>query len=203
MIGISTDELFRSPGQIKVLRVLWRSGPPLSGRQVQRLSGLANLAAMRSLEKLVNLGIVTCRRAGRAYQYDLKREHWTVATLVSPLFENEDKFLEALICELDRGLAGECLSAYLYGSAVSPAPGPAGDLDLFLVLEDEKRRIAFEMDVFPKLGGKISRRFGLFLEPKIAIRSELSRRSLKPVLESVVREGRKIRGKNLRDLMKK
>ena len=201
MIGVKIEDLFRSPGQIKVLRVLWRSAPPLSGRQVQRLSGLANLAAMQSLKKLGDLGIISCRRAGRSYQFELKREHWIVSTLISPLFENEDKLLDALMSELDRGLAGKCLSAYLYGSAVSPAHGPVGDLDLFLVLKDEKRKKLFETDVLPELGGKISRRFGLFLEPKIVTRPELSRRSLKSLVEAVLREGSKIRGKNLRDLI--
>lgn len=46
MLGITPEKLFRTPGQIRVLRVLWNSGKPLTGRQIQGLAGLANLSTM-------------------------------------------------------------------------------------------------------------------------------------------------------------
>ncbi len=97
MLKITLEDLFHSPGQIGVLRVLFRSGTPLTGRQVQRLSGLANLSTMRALKRLADLGVVSCRRAGRAYQYELRRSHWAVENLISPLFENEGKGLDLAV----------------------------------------------------------------------------------------------------------
>ena len=203
MIGVKIEDLFRSPGQIKVLRTLWRAGTPLTGRQIQGLSGLANLSAMQALERLSTLGIVSCRRAGRSYQYALRREHWAVSSLVSPMFEKEDGLLDDLVRELKRGLAGKCLSAHLFGSAVSVSPDPVGDLDLFVVLQDKGRKDAFEADVLPELVAQVSRRYGLSLEAKIVTREELGRRSMRSLLEAIKAGGRRIEGKDLETLITK
>ncbi len=201
MLKIGPEELFRSPGQISVLRVLFHAGKPLTGRQVQRLAGLANLAAMQSLRKLADLSIVSCRRAGRAYQYELKRDHWAVEKLIAPLFENEGKGIDLAVELLAGKLRGECLAAYLYGSALNAGTGPAGDLDLFVVVKREEDKNSLEKDVLPGLAEDVSRRFGLFLEPNVVSREELSRSKVSKLAREIVRTGLRLRGKDLEDIV--
>ncbi len=200
MLGITPEKLFRTPGQIKILRVLWRSGKPLTGRQVQDLSGMANLSTMQALKRLTDLGVVSCRRAGRSHQYELKWESWAVKELVSPLFELEDKGLDHLCGILEEDLSGHCQTAYLYGSSLKPGEKEAGDLDLFLVVKTEEDRSVLEKSIIPEISMKISEEFSLFLEPHIVTVGELSRKPLKKVARDIAETGRKIRGKDLKEL---
>ena len=201
MLGISLEQLLRSPGQIRVLRVLWRAGKPLTGRQVQRLSGLANLTSMQALKKLTDLGVVICRRAGRSNQYELKRAHWAVSNIVSPMFQSESRGLRCLCDLIESKLKGFCLSAYLYGSSVSRPDGPVGDVDLFLVVRNGKDKYSLERGPLLELMGQISENFNLFLEPNVFSSKELSRSAAQKIIREVIKNGQKIYGQDLRDLL--
>ena len=203
MIGSSPEKLFRTPGQIKILRVLWRSGKPLTGRQVQDLAGMANLSTMQSLKCLTDLGVVSCRRAGRAHQYELNRESWAIRELVSPIFEREDKGLEDMCEILKQGLNGHCQTAYIYGSTLEPAKGRAGDLDLFLVVKEDDDRLDLESNWIPEISKIISEGFMLFLEPNIVTAKELTRGSAKKMAREIAKTGKKICGMDLEKIILK
>jgi predicted nucleotidyltransferase len=194
MLGITIEKLFSAPGQIRVMRVLWRAGKPLTGRQIQKLAGLANLSAMRALKHLTDLGVVSCRQAGRSHQYELKMDHWAVDELVSPIFEGEDRGLD-LLCELlVEKLKGQCQTAYLYGSSVDSSKDMVGDIDLFMAVKTKKEREVLESSLIPEISEKISERFGLFLEPNIVTFKELSRNPVRKVAEDIAQNGRKLCG---------
>lgn len=197
MLGITLEQLLRSPGQIKVLRVLWRGGTPLTGRQVQKVAGLANLSAMQALKKLTALGVVSCRRAGRAYQYELKRSHWAVANIIAPLFENESKGLDYFQGLVARKLKARCLSVYLYGSVVSHPEGPVGDIDLFLLVKKEEDKHDLEGGILLELGDLVSQSFGLLLEYNVVVEKDLCRKSVKKMVRNIVESGYKVWGKDL------
>ncbi len=201
MIGIALEDLLRSPGQIKVLRVLWRSGTPLTGRQVQKFAGLANLAAMQALSKLTDLGVVSRRRAGRSHQYELKRSNWTVSSVISPLLENEEKGFSCLCDLIARNLKGKCLSAYLYGSAVFQPSGPLGDVDLFVLVKTDKQKTSLENGLLLDLGEQVSELFGLLLEPYVVTRKELSRKPVKKLVGEVMEKGHKVCGEDLSEML--
>ena len=201
MLGITPEKLFRAPGQIRVLRVLWNSWKPLTGRQVQKLAGLANLSTMQSLKRLTDIGVVSCRRAGRSYQYELKRDCWAVRDLVSPVFEREDRGLDLLCEDLEKRLTGQCRTAYLYGSALDTGRDSVGDLDLFLVVKKEADRLELESSLIPEISKIISERFSLFLEPNIVTSEELSRNSLKKMAKKIAETGRKICGRKLDEVI--
>lgn len=201
MLGISLEQLLRSPGQIRVLRVLWRAGKPLTGRQVQKLSGLANLAAMQALKKLSELGVVSCRRAGQSNQYELMRSHWTVSKILSPMFESENKGLSYLCNLISDNLKDICISAYIYGSSISNPDGPVGDADLLLLVKNEKDKRRLEEGPLLELSRQVSETFNLFLEPNIFSPKEISSSGAQKIIRAVVRSGRKIHGQDLRDLL--
>ena len=78
--------------QLLVLRVLYHADSPLSGREIERRSGLSNRATMMALEALQSLFAVTCDVTGHAHQYSLNRSHYFVAKALKPAFEAEDVF---------------------------------------------------------------------------------------------------------------
>ncbi len=201
MIGITIEKLFSTPGQIRVLRVLWRADKPLTGRQIQMLAGLANLSAMRALKHLTVLGVVSCRQAGRSHQYELKMDHWAVDELISPIFEGEEKGLD-LICDLlAKKLKGQCQTAYLYGSVVDSSKDTVGDIDLFILVKTEKEREGLESSLIPPISEKISERFGLFLEPNIVTFKELSRNQVRKMAEEIAQNGQKLCGCDISEVI--
>jgi predicted nucleotidyltransferase len=201
MLGITIEKLFSTPGQIRVMRVLLRAGKPLTGRQVQKLAGLANLSAMRALKHLTVLGVVSCRQAGRSHQYELKMEHWAVDELVSPIFKGEEKGLDLICGLLTKKLDGQCQMAYLYGSAVDSSRDTVGDIDLFISVKTEKEREVLESSLIPEISEKISERFGLFLEPNIVTSKELSRNPALKMAEEIAQDGLKLCGGDISEVI--
>ncbi len=84
--------LFTRYSQLLVSRVLYRAQTPLSGREVERRTGLSNRATMVALESLVEIFAVSFTVSGNAHLYELNRTHYFVAEALKPAFEAEDQF---------------------------------------------------------------------------------------------------------------
>ena len=84
--------VFTRYSQLLVLRVLYRAQTPLSGREVERRTGLSNRATMVALESLVEIFAVCFVVSGNAHLYELNRTHYFVAKALKPAFEAEDQF---------------------------------------------------------------------------------------------------------------
>ena len=78
--------------QLQVLRVLYRASQPLSGREVERRSGLSNRATMLALEDLVNAHAVIGKREGHIHAYHLNAANYFVTRGLKPAFEAEEAF---------------------------------------------------------------------------------------------------------------
>jgi len=202
MLGIDLERLFRSPGQISVLRVLWKAPSPLTGRQVQQLAGIHNLTTTQCLEDLENLGLLRRRAAGRAYLYSLKRSHRLVRHLINPIFKAEEATPKRFTRELGRILDGHCLSAVIYGSVTRGKVDHAGDVDLFVVVKDEKAAEQFTMKVLPKAEKLVRDGWSLMLEVNIKIRKELIEKWDSSLFKRIRQEGRVVAGKTLEELQR-
>lgn len=200
MLGIDLERLFRSPGQISTLRVLWNAPTPLTGRQIQQLAGVHKLTATQSLEALESLGLVQRRAAGRAYLYTLKRSHRLVQHLVDPIFEAEQKAPEQLSRQLDNALKGRCLSATIYGSVARGETDHVGDLDLLVVVENDQAAERFRDGTQPRLERLIREGWSLMLEVNLKTRRQLIKEWASPLIKTVRREGRLVAGLSLEEV---
>jgi len=97
------EAAFGSPAKIRMLRILFTTPQPLSGRQVGELARLSHRGAIQALTSLVELGAVRQRRVGRAYQYSLSRDNAAVKTIIAPCIKAE----AALIDDLKKNLTSQ------------------------------------------------------------------------------------------------
>jgi hypothetical protein len=75
-----------------VLRALYHTQTPLSGREIERRTGLSNRATMMALDYLVEQAAVLFTEQTNAHQYALNRNHYFVMKALKPAFEAEDLF---------------------------------------------------------------------------------------------------------------
>lgn len=200
MLGMDLERLFRTQGQIAVLRVLWRSPAPLTGRQVQQLAGVHNLTAMQCLDNLEDLGLLQRRAAGRAYLYSLKRRNRLVRYLIDPVFKAEAAAPGRLTRELGKTLNDHCLSAVLYGSVARGKADRAGDVDVLIVVEDEAAAQRFAASAQARAEKLVRDGWSLMLEVNLKTRKELARQWSSPLLKRIRREGQVVAGAPLEEV---
>ncbi len=189
MLGIGLERLFRSPGQVSVLRALWKAPAPLTGRQVQQLAGLHNLTTTRCLEHLEGLGLVQRRTAGRAYLYSLNRRHRLVRHLINAVFKAEEAVPARFARELRAVLGGQCLSVILYGSVVRGHAESAGDVDLLIVVEDKEAAERFAAKTLAAMEKLVRDGWGLMPEVNLKTRPEVAKQWNSPLLRRIRQEG--------------
>jgi len=200
MLGIDLERLFRAPSQISILRALWKAPAPITGRQVQQFAGVHNLTATRCLESLEQLGLLQRRAAGRAYLYSLKRSHRLVRHLVDPIFKAEAAAPRRFAGELAGVLRGHCLSAVVYGSVARGEACPASDVDLLVVVRDEKVSERFVASILPKAEKLVREGWSLMLEVNIKTRSQLLRSWNTPLMKRIRNEGHVLAGLSLEEI---
>ncbi len=90
------DLLLGKHSHLLVLRALYNADEPLSGREVERRTGLSNRAAMLALDALATLSALHVETTSRAHLYNLNRNHYLVSKAIRPAFEAEDLFWDDL-----------------------------------------------------------------------------------------------------------
>ncbi len=78
--------------QLLVLRTLYHAQTALSGREIERRTGLSNRATMLALEALVDCSAVLFEESGKKHLYTLNRTNYFVAKGLKPAFEAESLF---------------------------------------------------------------------------------------------------------------
>ena len=109
-------EIIASLPKLRLLRHLWSSGAPHTGRELARAVGLDPKNASIALRELTASGLVHRRSAGRAFLYSLNSDNYVVSEILRRIFESERNWLQALATEV-REVAGRHVdSIVLYGS---------------------------------------------------------------------------------------
>jgi DNA-binding transcriptional ArsR family regulator len=117
-----------------VLRVLAGSARPFTGREIARLAESTHTTVQRSLDRLVDHGLVNRAPAGRAALYTLNRDH-LAATPVEALVTMRATLLERLGGALSRW-EPQPIHASVFGSAARSDGDTASDIDLVVVRPD-------------------------------------------------------------------
>ena len=200
MLGIDLERLFRAPGQISVLRALWKAPSSVTGRQVQQLAGVHNLTATKCLADLEQLGLLQRRAAGRAYLYSLKRSHRLVRHLIDPIFKAEEAAPMRFAQELGKVLGGQCLSAVVYGSVARGEADSASDVDLFVVVKDDKAVEHFAAKAQPKAEKLVREGWSLMLEVNVKTRNQVIKAWNSALLKKIRKEGQLVAGSPLEEV---
>lgn len=195
------ESIFGSQAKVNILRVLFNSPQPLSGRQVGELSGLTHRGAIQAMESLVELGVVRQRKVGNAYQYSLSRGNIFVEKIIITCIKTESGLFDDLKRDIVANFAKDAISLILYGSLVRGEEKKGSDIDVLAVVKDEKKKAAVE----EKMASAVpyfNKRFSGLLSLHCFTLDEIKGKKSLPLIKSVAKEGVVLSGKTLGDLLK-
>jgi len=195
------ESIFGSPARVNILRVLFSSPQPLSGRQVGELAGLTHRGAIHALRPLVELGAVKQRKVGKSYQYSLPKGNIFVEKIIIPCIKTETGLFDNLKRDIIAHFGKNAISLVLYGSFARGEEKKGSDIDAIAVVNDGKNK----SEVEEKAASKVSyfkNRFNSLLSLHCFTLDEIKNKKFLPMIKSVTREGIVLSGKPLGELFK-
>lgn len=195
------ESIFGSPAKVRILRTLFNSPQPLSGRQVGELSGLTHRGAIHAIQSLVDLGAVRQRRVGKAYQYSLSKGNIFVEKIILPCIRSESGLFNGLKKDIAAHFGRDAISLILYGSIVRGEEKRGSDIDLMVVVRDEKAKKAVEGKAEERTH-YFNKRYNALLSLHCFTLSEFKVKKTLPLINSIIKEGIVISGKSLEELFR-
>lgn len=186
MRGLNT--ILSNMSHVAVLRALYHATEPLTGREVERRSGLANRSTMLALESLVDIRAVHMEVAGRAYLYTLNRKHYLVLKALQPAFNAEDMFWADLAKTVREVVRPKPLAAVATGPLVRDETEYGGRITLTVLFATQKGRIK-ALRSLHRLAERIRDRHSLILEHHVLDLNTMDKRQYIPLWRRVEREG--------------
>jgi predicted nucleotidyltransferase len=194
--------VFGAPSHVAILRALFGAGRGLTGREVARTAGIAQRSAMEGLDRLEEARLVRRTPVGRAYLFELDREHRLMKKGILPLLEREGEIRAETFLRLRRAFEGAVLGGCVFGSVARGEERPASDLDVCLAVRrpEEKERVQGRAS---RVSAGLRRDLGMLASFLVCTRLELRRgyRGGNAFFRAVVREGERFAGKELRELV--
>jgi predicted nucleotidyltransferase len=209
MLFAPLDSILSSGVRVRALRVLADAPQPLSGREIARQAHASRAMTQRGLGELTQLGVVLMEETSAQHLYRLNENHHLVRDGLLPLFRAERQRAEEIFAELRRilldeaGAADGCvLTAYLFGSAARGDDVPGSDLDVLVITPDARDAEAVH-DILSARAPALRTYFGVVLSPMVVDLSTARRQagSTDSFLRNAIREGRRIYGKPLEELL--
>jgi hypothetical protein len=196
------DEVFSTWSHIAVLRIFMDASHPLSGREIARLSHMNHRSCLRALTRLEQIGFVHRNRGGRDHLFSINREHRLWIEGVLPLLEIERRHLGRLAKRLRKELSLYVESAIIFGNSIMKRDVHDTTVDVCIVLNNRmtEKEIRSHLNLITPMAWK---RYGAKLQFSIFHESDFLRRVKRghPSVQSILREGQIIAGKNMRDLI--
>lgn len=194
------EAVFGSPAKVRILRALFASPQPVSGRQVGELARLSHRGAIHALESLVELGAVRQRRVGKAYQYSLVRNNAVVEKIIRPCIEAEPLLIGDLTQDIKVRFSRSAINLTLYGSLARGTEKRGSDIDVLAIARSESVKLQLEQKAI-SFAPYFRQRYNALLSLHCFTRSELKDKKDLPLIKAVLKEGVAISGKPLRELL--
>lgn len=195
-------DLLASRPTVRILRYLATHGGVHTGRHLAAASGVAVARAAEALSKLVDMGVVQRRRAGRAYLYSLNETSYLVSNLLLPVFQAEGRWLEALGNEVLKTLDKLAISVILYGSWARRQAGLSSDVDLLVITRKGHVKARAER-ALESQRGRLAERFGRPVSLLVVSQDEFRRRLRRGdrLTREIIREGRALAGYSIAEVV--
>ncbi len=184
-----------------------KTGAEWNGSQIAKEIGITPAATHTALKALQREGMLVLRNMGKTHVYSLKEDSFLVSNLLKPLFAKEDKILDTIISLIKRKISSsrekkDIASVVLFGSVSISKERPTSDIDLVVIVENAKAKVAVER-LFEELDARISKEFGNTLAPYINTRAEFKAKHKKglAVVRNILKSHNLIYGERLEGLL--
>ncbi|MBI5043345.1 MAG: nucleotidyltransferase domain-containing protein [Nitrospirae bacterium] len=194
------ESILGSPARIHILRVLFSSPQPLSGRQVGELSGLTHRGAINAMESLVGLGAVKQRRVGKAYQYSLSRNNIFVEKIIIPCIRAEAGLFGDMKRDIAKHFGRNAISLVLYGSLARGEEKMGSDIDVIAVVKDKGKKSEIEAKA-ASMVPYFNERFHALLSLHCFTSDEIRGKKSLSLIKSVIKDGILLYGKPFKELL--
>jgi predicted nucleotidyltransferase len=184
-----TESLFTSPARVAVLRQLAKA-PDLesTGSGLARAAGISTPWTLKALEDLRRMGLVELRRVPPSDLWRPNKDH-VLWPEISRVLSLDERMFELILEGVRRVVAGPgVVKAFVYGSAARRDGKPQSDVDVMVVLRDEKARMALEKRL-EKADSVFVKKFGNPLHVIAYTEPEWRRKQALPLVKAVLKEG--------------
>lgn len=182
------NAVFSNGSRVAVLRALYEADQPLTGRAVERATGLSNRTVMMGLHALTELGIALCTEERAAHFYTLNASHYLVAKAIKPAFEAEVLFWDDLQRLIRRVVRPRPMAAVATGPLARGEADFGGRLMLMMLFASGRERMR-ALSAMPRLSERIGDRYTMALEHHLLDVNTMDRDEHVPLWRRVEREG--------------
>lgn len=182
------DLLLSRQSQLLVLRALYRAEEALTGREIERRTGLSNRATMLALENLTDLSAVHREVSSSAHLYELNGNHYLVNKVLRPAFDAEDMFWNDLARIVRRAVNPKPVAAVATGPLARDESESSGRVELTMVFSSGRKRVR-AFNSMERLRDEIWDRYGLPIDSILLDISTVDRNSNDALWRRIEREG--------------
>lgn len=126
---------------LAVLRVIHHAAEPLSGRDIQRASGLSNRGAMLALATLTEQGVLLREERGTAHLFSGNPRHYLWTKAIRPALDAEIGFWDDLRKTIRRHTIPRPEAAIVTGDLARGIPLENALLDIHLLFATGRQRL--------------------------------------------------------------
>ena len=182
------NAILANRSHLLVLRVLDHATEPLSGRAIERLSGLSNRGTMLALNALVTTHAVFRDVRSLSHLYTLNHDHYLVAKALKPAFDAEELIWEDLARTVRRIVKPRPIAAVATGPMAREEADYGGRVMLTMLFSSGRNRIR-ALGSIRVLADRIRDRYGMIMEHHLLDMNTMDRKEYIPLWRSVEREG--------------
>ena len=182
------NAILANRSHLMVLRALFHADHAMTGRAVERLTGLSNRGTMIALAALVDARAVFREIRGRAHHYTLNRSHYLVDKALRPAFDAEELFWGDLARTVRKIVKPRPLAVVATGPLAREEADYGGRLMLTMLFPSGRGRI-MSLASIRTLADTIRDRYGMVLEHHLLDINTMDDKEYIPLWLRVEREG--------------
>jgi len=194
------DYVFSAQSNLKVLRVLNDRNAGISGREAARLTGLSLRAVQKTLVNLSKAGLVKIAEGKREHLFSVDREKYLVKELVEKIFETERAFNTSILKQIRTKIKPYSVSLIQFGSTAREEATLKSDFDLCIIYD---KTLSVIEEKVSELRSALFKTYNITLAPfyiSVVKFRQLAKQS-KPPVKNIIKEGRVIAGKSIKELL--
>ena len=179
------SELIDAPVKIKLLKYILSRGFHMTGRELARISKASHTSVNRIMKEFESVNLVYSRKAGTALVWNTNTESYVYTKLNKLLEEMYEKPLINLIEAIKKVLLKEkVLKCILFGSVASGKEKEGSDIDLFILVKNERDKERIE-PILQRLGTLCIRNYGNALMPYVLSEQEYKKKKGLKLLKDI------------------